>query len=194
MEQNRSNFNKRLDQTCRVRGVAQHSHFVSLPGPDSRLLNELLSFNNYKMLTVSPYFLGVAHSICVKQRSRRELILIPHLSEEHSVFKKGLNSYLSANKHRKPVERAGGFFLSENGGGENSAWGKQAVESTLKASAAPPHPLPLHGVGGVGMFFIRRLFTRLRPLHECVSASKRERVRKRLRKAFIYRYLKAAGP
>lgn len=92
------------------------------------------------------------------------------------------------------MERAGGFC--ENGGGENSAWGKQAVESILKASAAPPpHPLPLHGVGGVGMFFIRRgLFARLQPLPECVSASKRERVRKRLRKAFIYRYLKAAGP
>lgn len=77
------------------------------------------------------------------------------------------------------MERAGGFFLCENGGGENSAWGKQAVESILKASAAaapPPHPLPLHSVGGVGMFFIRRgLFTRLQPLHECVSASKRER-------------------
>lgn len=111
------------------------------------------------------------------------------------MFKKSLNSYLSANKHRKPVERAGGFFLCENGCSENSAWGKQAVESILKASAAPPHPLPLHGVGGVGMFFIRRgLFTRLQPLHECVSASKRERVRKQLRKAFIYRYLKAAGP
>lgn len=85
----------------------------------------------------------------------------------------------------------GGLSLRENGGSENSAWGKQAVESILKASAAPPHPLPPHGVGGVGMFFIRRgLFTRLQPR---MSVSHREKVRERLRKAFIYRYLKAAG-
>lgn len=90
------------------------------------------------------------------------------------MFKKSLNSYLSAHTRSKPLERAGGFLLRENGGSENSAWGKQEVESILKASAAPPRPLPLHGVGGVGMFFIRRgLFTRLQPLHECVSASKR---------------------
>lgn len=73
------------------------------------------------------------------------------------------------------MERAGGFFLSENGGGESSAWGKQAVESILKASAAPPHPLPLHGAGGVGMFFIRwGLFTWLQPLARvCLCKHKR---------------------
>lgn len=110
------------------------------------------------------------------------------------MLKKRLSSSLSATKHSKPLERAGGFFLCENGGSENSAWGKQAVESILKASPLPPHPLPFHSVGSVGMFFIRRgLFTRLQLLHECVSASEREREVK-LRKAFIYRYLKAAGP
>lgn len=110
------------------------------------------------------------------------------------MLEKRLCSSLSATKHSKPLERAGGFFLRENGGSENSAWGKQAVESILKASPPPPHPLPFHGVGSVGMFFIRRgLFTRLQLLYECVSASKREREVK-LRKAFIYRYLKAAGP
>lgn len=112
------------------------------------------------------------------------------------MLKKRLSSSLSATKRSKPLERPGGFFLSENGGSGNSAWGKQAVESILKASPPPPHPLPIHGVGSVGMFFIRRgLFTQLQPPHECISASERDREREvKLRKAFIYRYLKAAGP
>lgn len=91
-----------------------------------------------------------------------------------------LSSSLSATKHRKPLERDGDFFLGENGGSGNGAWGKQAVESILKASAPPPHPLSFHCVGSVGMFFIRRgLFTGLQPLHESVSVSERERVRER---------------
>lgn len=108
-----------------------------------------------------------------------------------------LISVCNYSKRSKPFERAGGFFLCENGGSENSACGKQAVESILKASPLPPHPFPFHSVGSVGMFFIRRgLFTRLQPLHECVSerACETEREREvKLRKAFIYRYLKAVG-
>lgn len=76
-----------------------------------------------------------------------------------------------ASKH---LERAGGSFPCENGGSENGVQGKQAAESILKALLLPPHLLPFHGVGSVGMFFIRRgLFTQLQPLHECVSTSKR---------------------
>lgn len=91
---------------------------------------------------------------------------------EHAVLKKRLSSSLSAAKHSKPSESAEGFFLSENGGGENGAWGKQAVESILKASLPSTIHSPLHGVGSVGMFFIRRgLFTQLQPLHECVCTS-----------------------
>lgn len=56
------------------------------------------------------------------------------------MLKKRLSSSLSATKHGKPLERAEDFFLCENGGNENSAWGKQAVESFLKALQTPAHP------------------------------------------------------
>lgn len=54
-------------------------------------------------------------------------------------------SSLSAAKHIKPLERAEGFFLCENGSSGNGAWGKQAVESILKALPPPLHlpPTPL---------------------------------------------------
>lgn len=100
---------------------------------------------------------------------------VPPPGLEHAVLKKRLSS---ATMHSKPLERAEGFFRCENGGSENSAWGKQAVASILKAPPSPPHPAstPLNGAASVGMFFIRSgVFTRLKPLYECVSASERER-------------------
>lgn len=69
------------------------------------------------------------------------LNFVPPPSLEHAVLKKRLSSSLSATKHSKPLEIAEGFsFLCENGGSENGAWGKQAVESILKALPPPPHP------------------------------------------------------
>lgn len=75
-----------------------------------------------------------------RMRGGRGLNWIPPPSLVHTVLKKRLSSSLSATKHSKPLERAEGFFLCENGGSENSAWGKQAVESILKAPPPPPHP------------------------------------------------------
>lgn len=70
------------------------------------------------------------------------------------------------------------------------------VESILKAPAPlPPHLLPFHRVGSVGMFFIRRgaIYSTV-CLHNQERGKERERDRvRKLRKAFIYRYLKAVG-